>query len=217
MASGARASDLGSIPAPPSQPLSNQEWKDVLEDIVPGQGEWSEEQYLVLTDYRNRLVEFTDGFLDVLSMPTDEHPSLVKFLLLVLVPFFEARGGVVQFAPLRLRIRPGKFREPDLILLLVANNPRRQNRYWNGADLAVEVVKDEPDRDLIDKRLDYAEAQVPEYWIVNPQTQTVTILRLSGKAYEEAGIYRRGQLATSVLRPELSVAVAEVFDAAKVK
>jgi Uma2 family endonuclease len=218
MASGARASDLGSIPAPPSQPLSNQEWKDVLEDIVPGQGEWSEEQYLVLTDHRNRLVEFTDGFLDVLSMPTDEHQSLVKFLLLVLVPFFEARGGVVQFAPLRLRIRPGKFREPDLILLLVANNPRRQNRYWDGADLAVEVVsEDEPDRDLIDKRLDYAEAQVPEYWIVNPQTQTVTVLRLSGTACEEAGIYRRGQLATSVLRPELSVAVAEVFDAAKVK
>jgi len=34
----------------------------------------------------------------------------------------------------------------------------------------VEVVsKDKPERDLIDKRGDYAEARVPEYWIVNPK------------------------------------------------
>ena len=34
-----------------------QEWKDLLEDILPPQGEWSEEAYLVLTDHRNRLVD----------------------------------------------------------------------------------------------------------------------------------------------------------------
>src|ERR1700730_10402521 len=60
---------------------SNLEWKDTLEEILPPQGEWSEEEYLVLTDHRNRLVEFTDGFLDVLPMPTDEHQSLLQFLL----------------------------------------------------------------------------------------------------------------------------------------
>jgi len=42
---------------------SAQEWKDLLEELLPSQGNWSEEEYLVLTDHRNRLVEFTDGFL----------------------------------------------------------------------------------------------------------------------------------------------------------
>ena len=103
-----------------------------------------------------------------------------------------------DFAPLRLRIRPGKFREPDLLLLLSAADSRRQNRFWLGADLALEVVSEEkPERDLVDKRGDYAEGRVPEYWIVNPQTETITVLRLRGDAYEEAGIYRRGESAAS--------------------
>jgi hypothetical protein len=52
---------------------SAQEWKDVLEEILPPQGRWSEDEYLVLTDHRNRLVEFTDGFLEILPTPTDKH------------------------------------------------------------------------------------------------------------------------------------------------
>jgi Uma2 family endonuclease len=147
-------------------------------------------------------------------MPTDKHQSILKFLLLVFVGFVEARGGTVQFAPLRLRIRPGKYREPDLMLLQLATDPRRQNRFWLGADLVLEVVsEDKPERDLVDKRTDYAEARVPEYWIVNPLTETITVFRLQGDAYEEAGIYHRGESAASVLLPEFSVAVNQVLDA----
>src|SRR3954470_10583522 len=201
--------------AQPSANLpANQEWKDVLEDILPRQGEWSEDEYLVLTGHRNRLVEFTDGFLEVLPMPTDKHQSVLQFLFLAFFHFAQPRGGKVRFSPLRLRIRPGKFREPDLLLLVSAADPRRQERFWLGADLALEVVsEDKPERDLVDKRGDYAEGRVPEYWIVNPQTETITVLRLRGETYEEAGIYRRGESAASTLLPGFSVAVAAVFDA----
>ncbi|HVC92423.1 MAG TPA: Uma2 family endonuclease, partial [Pirellulales bacterium] len=145
-----------------------------------------------------------------------KHQMLLKFLFLAFFNYFETRGGNVLFAPLRLRIRPRKFREPDLLLLLSHSDPRGQDRFWVGADLALEVVSgDKPERDLVDKRGDFAEARVPEYWIVNPQSETITVLRLSGDVYEEAGTYRRGQSATSVLRPEFSVAVGEVFDAAR--
>jgi Uma2 family endonuclease len=190
------------------------EWKDVLEDILPPQGEWSEDEYLVLTDHRNRLVEFTDGFVDVLPTPTDKHQAILGLLYLAFLGFIDPRGGKVRFSPLRLRIRPGKFREPDLLLLHSAPDPRRQNRFWLGADVALEVVSEEkPERDLVAKRGDYADGRVPEYWIVNPQTETISILRLRGDAYEEAGIYRRGDLAASALIAGFSVAVAAVFDA----
>src|SRR5262249_19511031 len=196
-------------------PPSAQEWKDLLEDILPPQGEWSEDEYLVLTNHRNRLVEFTDGFLEVLPMPTDKHQSMLEFLFLAFFGFVQPRGGKAHLAPLRLRIRPGKFREPDLLLLLSAADPRRQNRFWLGADLALEVVsEDKPERDLVEKRGYYAEGRVPEYWIVNPQTETITVLQLRGDAYEEAGVYRRGESAASVLLEGFSVAVAAVLDAA---
>jgi Uma2 family endonuclease len=209
---------MGTVTPPSADLPSRQEWKDVLEEILPRRGEWSEEEYLVLTDHRTHLVEFTDGFLEVLPMPTDKHQMLLKFLFLAFFHYFEAGGGNVLFAPLRLRIRPGKFREPDLLLLLSATDSRRQDRFWDGADLALEIVsEDKPERDLVDKRSDYAEARVPEYWIVNPQTETITVLRLREGAYEEAGSYCRGESATSVLKPDFSIAVAEVFDSARMK
>jgi Uma2 family endonuclease len=205
---------MASATQPTTELPSAQEWKDMLEEILPPQGGWTEDEYLVLTDHRNRLVEFTDGFLEVLPMPTDKHQGILGFLYLAFLSFIEPRGGKVRFSPLRLRIRPGKFREPDLLLLLSAADSRRQNRFWLGADLALEVVSEEkPERDLVEKRGDYAEGRVPEYWIVNPQTETITVLRLRGDVYEEAGTFRRGESATSILLPDFSVAVAAVFDA----
>jgi Uma2 family endonuclease len=193
---------------------ASQEWKDFLEEMLPAQGCWTEEEYLILTEHRNRLVEFTDGYLEPLPMPTNKHQAILGFLYLAFFHYLSPKGGKVYFSPLRLQIRPGKFREPDLLGILSATDPRRQNRYWLGADLALEVVsEDKPERDLVDKRIDYAEAHVPEYWIVNPQAETLTVLRLAGDAYEEAGVYRRGESAASVLLPGFAVAVSEVFDA----
>jgi Uma2 family endonuclease len=193
---------------------SSLEWKDLLQEILPRQGEWSEEQYLVLTEHTNWLVEFTDGFLEVLPMPTDRHQAILEFLFLAFLHFIKPAGGKVRFAPLRLRIRPGKFREPDLLLLLRAGDARRQNRFWTGADLALEIVSPEkPERDLVQKRADYAEAQVQEYWIVNPQTESITVLRLEGAAYTEVGHFRRGESAASALLAGFAVDVTAVFDA----
>ena len=191
-----------------------QDWKDLLEEILPPQGQWSPEEYLVLTEHCNRLVEYTDGFLEALPMPTDKHQSVLKFLLFAFSLFVEAKGGKVQFAPLRLQIRSGKFREPDLLLLRSTSDPRRQNRFWLGADLALEVVSEEkPERDLVEKRGDYAEGRVPEYWIVNPQTETITVLNISGDSYSEVGIYRRGDSAASMLLSGFAIDVDAVFDA----
>src|SRR5438552_8212154 len=195
-------------------PSSSRQWRALLKEIIPPQGEWTEEQYLAFTDDTNWLIEFSDGFLEVLPMPTDRHQSILQFLFLAFLHFVTPRSGKVHFAALRLRIRPDKFREPDLLLLLSADDPRRQNRFWMGADLALEVVSpDKPERDLIQKRGDYAEGRVPEYWIVNPETETITVLRLDGEAYTEVGTFRRGQSAFSALLAGFAVDVAAVFDA----
>lgn len=125
----------------------------------------------------------------------------------------EAAGGVVLFAPLRLRLWPGKFREPDLLLLLDAADPRKQDRYWPGADLVLEIASaDEPARDLVAKRREYARAGIPRYWIVNPLDRTITVLTLDGDRYAEHDVFTPGMRASSALLPEFSVAVSDVFD-----
>ena len=117
-------------------------------------------------------------------------------------------------AALRLRIRAGKFREPDLLLLRERGDPRCQDRYWLGADLVIEVISPEdPGRDLVEKRADYAEAGTPEYWIADPRDETIRVLTLRDGAYAEHGVYARGDSAPSPLLPGFAAAVSSVFDA----
>lgn len=183
-------------------------------DLLPLQGHWTAEQYLLLTDQTNRLIEFTDGSIEVLPMPTENHQAISRFLFLALLAFIQRIGGDIFYAPLRVQIRPGKYREPDLMLLRSKSDARRQNRYWLGADLVVEIVSpDNPERDTVTKRADYAEAGIPEYWIVNPVDESITVLTLTGDAYVEHGVFRRGATASSVLLEGFAVSVDAVLDA----
>lgn len=182
-------------------------------DLLPLQGLWTEEQYLKLSDQTNHLIEFTDGVIEALPMPTDKHQVVLAFLYERLLAFIRPRGGKVLFAPLRIRIHAGKHREPDILLVRDAHDPRRQNRYWLGADLVVEIVSpDDPERDIVSKRADYAEAHIAEYWIVDPANETITVLTLRDDAYVEHGVFRRGEQATSLLLEGFTAPVEDVLD-----
>ena len=186
----------------------------LLCEVLPPQGAWSDDAYLWLTDYSNRLIEFTDGYVQELPMPTFTHQAVLAFLYDLFRAYLKPRGGVVMFAALRVRIRAGKFREPDLLLLRDRADTRCQDRYWLGADLVAEVISpDNPDRDLVEKRADYAEAGIPEYWIVDPRDETIRVLTLQGAAYVEHGEYVRGNTAKSPLLAGFAAEVSAVFDA----
>ena len=71
-----------------------------------------------------------------------------------------------------------------------------------GADLAAEVISfpDNPDRDRRWRSVaDYAEAGIPEYWVVDPRDETIRVLTLQGAAYVEHGVYVRGSTAATPL------------------
>lgn len=181
--------------------------------LFPAQGEWSEQEYLELDT--NHLVEFSHGQIEVLPMPSDRHQTIVAYLFAIFLTYAKSRGGKVLFAPLRLQLWRGKIREPDLIFLGSARDSRRQEQYWTGADLVVEVVSpDDRQRDHVTKRLEYAQAGIPEYWIVDPQSDLILVLRLEGDHYVEHGRFERGAVASSAHYAGLSVDVDAVLDAA---
>lgn len=191
-------------------------WSDSDEELEfeSFQGLWPEAFYLHLSSQSNRLIEFSDGVIEVLPMPTNKHQSILALLYELFVAVVRPLGGKVLFSALRMQVRPGKFREPDLLVLLNKDDPRKQEAYWLGADLVLEVVSpDDPERDTVVKRSDYAEGGIPEYWIVNPIDETITVLILDGNSYREHGRFQRGAMATSCLLPELHIALDEVFAA----
>jgi len=185
--------------------------------LYPVQGEWSEEEYLALeSNSENRLIELVNGFIEVLPMPEPLHQGISRLLFRKLDDFTtERRKGEVFYAPLPVRLWQNQMREPD-ILFVKPQRIKHRRRPPEGADLAIEIVSpgaENRERDLQTKRREYAKAKIPEYWIVDPETEQITVLVLNGKAYKIHGVFQRGDQATSKLLPGFSVDVAAVFDA----
>ena len=190
-------------------------WEVAL--LFPSQGDWSESDYLALDT--NRLVELVDGKLQVLPMPSMLHQLIVEFLHDALKTFVRKhRLGQVFFAPLPVRIRKDTLREPDVIFASRERLGQPEDKRLDGADLVMEVVSPDDgshERDYEKKRADYAARKIPEYWIVDPQTERIIVLVLKGKQYRVHGEFAPEQQATSVLLDGFSVDVAEVFAAGK--
>ncbi len=181
--------------------------------LFPRQGTWSEEEYLALPT--NRLVEYSHGNLEVLPMPTQSHQWIVLFLYRLLAAFLErTRKGVVIVAPFPVRLWPGKYREPDLAVMLAEHADRRREQYWEGADLVIEVVSPENRRhDWEVKRREYAQAGIPEYWIVDPEARKVVVFRLEGERYRVEGEYTSGEVVRSRVLDGFHVAVDDIWAA----
>lgn len=198
-----------------STPASEADYAWELATLYPQQGNWSEAAYLDVTDGTNRRIELVDGRLEFLPMPTELHQALVGFLYHALLQFVTQGGsGIVPFPPLRVRVGPGQYREPDVLFLRTENARLRANRAWQGADLVMEVVSPDPkdrQRDYEAKPLEYAAARISEYWIVDPERQVVTVYRLEGEHYAAHGEFGRGQRAASPLLDGFVVDVTELF------
>jgi len=181
--------------------------------LFPAQGDWTAEDYFALDT--NRLVEFSDGCIEVLPIPTTSHQLLVATLYGLLLAFATSRNlGTVLFAALRVRLGPNKFREPDVVFMGKKHADRIGEKFWKGADLVMEVVsggKKDRHRDLVTKRREYAHAGIPEYWIVDPKQERITVLRLDGQQYAEHGVFAKGTVATSALLKGFHVDVTAAF------
>ena len=169
------------------------------------------------------LAEWVDGKLDYLPLPTPLHQTVGSHIHNNILKHLWERNlpAALRFTGLPVRIPAyrgtgQRLRYPDLALLLNELDPRAAVDAWNGADLLVEIVSpDNPRRDTEDKRLDYAAAGVPEYWIADPRprSRTITVLTLADGTYDGTE-YGVGESAASVLLPGFAVDVAACLAAA---
>ncbi|MEI6234972.1 MAG: Uma2 family endonuclease [Planctomycetota bacterium] len=185
-----------------------------MANLYPLQGQWTEDEYIKLTDDPVR-VEFVDGYVEFLEMPTIAHDRLVKYLFLILDAFVnKAKLGEVFISTTKTKLRELEIRMPDVFWVSNERLDRHTDDYFYGADLIVEVVSQDAKsrkRDLVDKRSSYADAGITEYWIVDPKLESITVLKLSGNTYAVHGEFKQGQKATSVVLAGFEVDVSEAL------
>ena len=154
------------------------------------------EAYLNYDDGTDTRYELVDG--NLVEMPTES--PLNNTIALFLVSTFLGLGipyyCLATHHQLQVYSDQATAREPDLIVhteasaaailkdgkLLRLDQPPPQ--------LVVEVVsssdtdKASRDRDYIEKRREYAQRGIPEYWIIDPIAAEVWILTLAGETYQ---------------------------------
>lgn len=173
---------------------------------------WTEEAYLAISDL-NRILELSEGRLVIHDMPVPEHQRIVRNLSRKLEDWATGhRAGEVLFAPMPVRLWPGKFREPDVVFYLAEHADRVGERFGEAPDLVAEVLSPTATQtDWEDKFSEYAQAGIPEYWIIDPDKRTVEMFVLEDDQYALQARLRPGQAAHSTLLPDFEVAVDDVF------
>ncbi len=79
--------------------------------------------------------------------------------------------------------------------------------------IVVEVVspgKEGEKRDYIDKKIEYQNKQIPEYWIVDPEKNKISILSLVNREYE-VNEFTDNQIIVSETFPKLTLTVEQIL------
>ncbi len=159
--------------------------------------------------------ELLDGELIVVPAPNLEHQRIDARLGVLLYTFVEQRGlGEVFFASCDVVLSNTDVVQPDLLFV---SNERAHlllggDNVLGAPDLVVEILSPSTaGRDRTLKRALYAKHGVKEYWLVDPDARTVTVLRLGGNAFEVVAIYGEGQTMTSPTLTGFAVDLNAIF------
>ncbi len=178
------------------------------------------EEYIVYDDGTDNLYELFNGELVEVPPESGKNVQIANRLFLffaLLIGTDRVRGHGLE---LEVRGEP-RNRYPDLTIIREEQIQQLAKRNTIRLSMAppllvVEVVSPgelQRDRDYIAKRLQYQDCGIPEYWIIDPEAQTLLVLELTGNTYTEVGNFLRNEKVLSPQFKELNVMAAQVFEA----
>ncbi len=104
--------------------------------------------------------------------------------------------------------------QPDIAFVIRERLHIARDKIYGAPDLVVEILSRSGALfDRTEKAALYAQYGVREYWLVDPDAETVEVRRLEPHRYETVGTFRRGDTVRSLVLPELHLSVDEIFAA----
>jgi Uma2 family endonuclease len=182
---------------------------------------YSYADYLTWMDEIRR--ELIDGFIHLMTpAPSRIHQRILGDLHFQFRKFLYKKNCEVYFAPFDVRFpkKTGELSDnkiysvvqPDICI--VCDPSKLDDKGCIGApDLIVEIISSSTaKKDIHDKFKLYEENAVKEYWIVQPNDQTLTVFYLENGKYQHKGLYTRGsKVPVLIFDGQLSVDLGDIF------
>ncbi len=161
----------------------------------------------------NQPHELWDGELIMAPAPFFFHQKLTLRFYRKLDDWVAGRElGEVVAAPIDMVLSPHRAVQPDVAFIARERLDIIAGAIMGPADLVAEVISlGGRNRDRIEKRDLYEQYGVKEYWIIDPEPETVEVLALVNSRYELTMRSGRGQAAASQLLPGFQVEVDWLF------
>ena len=115
--------------------------------------------------------EWVEGKVEVMSLVSIIHNNLMLWFIGLIQAYAEiGRGGQLFADNVQVRLPTMRRRNPDVKFVADDGTAQIMEKHILGVpDLCIEIIsEDNPARDYVTKFAEYADAEVPEYWIADP-------------------------------------------------
>ena len=159
--------------------------------------------------------EIIDGVAYVKSTPFVKHQRTSGNLLLVICNFLDRKKHVFLPGPLEVKLTTinglDTVVEPDL--LIICDKSKLNERGCHGApEIIIEITSHETAiLDCFTKYRKYLNEGVKEYWIVDPETESINLCILNGDSYITK-IFTKDDVLHSQLLKGFELKLSEVFE-----
>lgn len=157
--------------------------------------------------------EIIDGDHFMSPAPSTKHQTVSRHLQFQLYSQLELTGrGKVFNAPTDVELTTHDIVQPDLIVILKANERIIKPKRIRGIpDCCIEIVSESnPAYDRILKLEMYQRAGVPEYWLVDPDEETIEIHSMQDQRGYSRRVVREGSLSLNVM-PDVQVEIDKIW------
>lgn len=171
--------------------------------------------------WEEQSIELISGVPVMMAPPSRRHQKIVAELLRQIANYLEGKVCQVYPAPFAVRLfekagdRPEQtdtLVEPDVSVIC---DPDKLDEIGckGPPDFVIEVLSPSSQRHDRLVKLDlYQQAGVPEYWIVDPENQTVQVCLLRGGYYRVSEVYSRQDIAKVATLDGCFIELSKVFD-----
>lgn len=132
--------------------------------------------------------ELLNGVITMAAAPTWKHQLVSRAIFRLIDRWVEEHSlGDTLFAPVDVVLDDENVLQPDIIFIDEAHLPSvRGGRVYGAPQLIVEVLSPTSrNRDSVEKPMHYALAGAAEYWLVDPQLETISVFTLIDSLYVE--------------------------------
>ena len=184
-----------------SQPLLKNEKYYTYEDFLS----WDTEER----------IEIIDGVTFAFAAPLIKHQRVSMKLIKHLESFLDGKKCELFHAPTNVKIKVESMKDnvvqPDLFI--VCDKTKFTDHAYNGVpELIIEILSPSTaSYDCIKKMQLYLKAEVPEYWIVDPETHRIYVFNIENDKYVDI-VYEKNNILESNIFSGCTIKLSDIFE-----